>query len=98
MSLVTRSGTNTLSGSGYYVNRDTAVLVERVLPEAVAARGRATRARRRKLNKNIFGFSLGGPVRKDKLFFFGNFEGLNEKRETVGRRAPCRRTRSATAC
>src|SRR4029434_11253559 len=40
-----------------------------------------------KLDKNIFGASLGGPIRKDKLFFFGNFEGLNENRETVVTRA-----------
>ena len=40
-----------------------------------------------KLDKNIFGGSLGGPIRKDRLFFFGNFEGLNENRETVSTRA-----------
>ena len=48
---------------------------------------RRRRVRRRKLDKNIFGGSIGGPIRKDKLFFFGNFEGLNESRETVVTRA-----------
>ena len=84
VSLVTRSGTNAFSGSGYYVNRNTKFSSnEYFLKLSQLAEGR--RARRRKLDKNIFGGSLGGPIRKDRLFFFGNFEGLNENRETVGR-------------
>ena len=63
------------------------VLVERVLPQAVAARGTATQSEAPKLDKHIFGGSIGGPIRKDRLFFFGNFEGLNESRETVVTRA-----------
>ena len=47
VSLVTKSGTNSLRGAGYFVNRDTQVLVQRVLQQAVAAEGRAARARRR---------------------------------------------------
>ena len=35
-----------------------------------------------KLDKKICGGSLGGPVSKDKLFFFGNYERLNEDSET----------------
>ncbi len=86
VSLVTRSGTNNLAGSGYYVNRNTAFSSnEYFLKLSQLANGEPSKAP--KLDKNIFGGSLGGPVRKDKLFFFGNFEGLNESRETVATRA-----------
>jgi Carboxypeptidase regulatory-like domain len=86
VSLVTRSGTNALAGSGYYVNRNTKFSSnEYFLKLSQLAEGAKSEAP--KLDKNIFGGSIGGPIRKDKLFFFGNFEGLNESRETVVTRA-----------
>jgi hypothetical protein len=86
ISLVTRSGTNTLSGSAGYVNRNTKFSSnEYFLKLSQLASGEESTAP--KLDKNIYGFSLGGPIRRDKLFFFGNFEGLNESRETVVTRA-----------
>ena len=87
VSLVTRSGTQRARRLGLLREPQHGVLVERVLPQAVAARGRAEPSEAPKLDKNIFGGSIGGPIRKDKLFFFGNFEGLNESRETVVTRA-----------
>ncbi|PYS47672.1 MAG: hypothetical protein DMG13_27330 [Acidobacteria bacterium] len=33
--------------------------------------------------RNNFGFSLGGPVRSDKLFYFGTYEGLRQARTTT---------------
>ena len=29
-------------------------------------------------NKNQFGGTLGGPVKKDKMFFFVNYEGIRQ--------------------
>jgi hypothetical protein len=33
-----------------------------------------------KLRRNQFGFALGGPIRRNGTFFFGDFEGLRERR------------------
>src|SRR5215469_7275807 len=33
------------------------------------------------LNQNQFGGSIGGPIRKDKLFFFANYEGVRTKQQ-----------------
>jgi hypothetical protein len=80
VSLVTRSGTNRYSGAGYWVNRDTRFSAnEYFLKLSQLEADQESKAPL--LNKNIYGFALGGPLRKDKFFFFGNFEGLNEKRE-----------------
>jgi hypothetical protein len=82
VSLVTRSGTNTFSGAGYYGNRDTRFSSNEYFLKLSQIRA-GEESQPPKLDKNTFGFSLGGPVRRDRLFFFGNFEGLNEDREQV---------------
>lgn len=86
VTLVTRSGTNAFSGSGYYVNRDTKFSAnEYFLKLSQLAAGNESKAPL--LDKNIFGGAIGGPIKRDRLFFFGNFEGLNEKRENSLERA-----------
>jgi hypothetical protein len=88
VSLVTRGGTNDFHGSGYWVNRDTEFSAnEYFLKLTQLSQDQPSEAPL--LNKNIYGFSLGGPVKRDKFFFFGNFEALDEQRENpVTRNVP----------
>ena len=66
-----KSGTNQLHGSAYYFNRNAATDARNWFnpaPDPVAA-----------LNLHQFGASLGGPIVKNKLFIFGNYEGVRDK-------------------
>jgi outer membrane receptor protein involved in Fe transport len=64
VNIVTKSGTNRLSGSAYYFGMNDALNAEPILsgPDPV-------------LHQNQYGGTIGGPIRKDKTFFFGNYEG-----------------------
>jgi hypothetical protein len=68
-----KSGTNSFHGSTYYFNRNAALDARNWFnpgPNPVAA-----------LNLHQFGASVGGPIIKDKLFIFANYEGV---RDVVG--------------
>jgi hypothetical protein len=81
VSLVTRSGTNDYTGSAYYFARRTATSSnEYFLKLAQVTAGNPSEAP--KLDKDIFGGAIGGPIRRNRLFFFGNFEGLREQSES----------------
>ncbi|MBV9083255.1 MAG: TonB-dependent receptor [Acidobacteriaceae bacterium] len=66
INLVIKSGTNTLHGTLYYFNRNDALAAK--TPFAPA--GSPTP----KLKNNQFGGSLGGPIVKNKLFYFLTYE------------------------
>jgi len=73
VSLVTRSGTNQLHGSLYEYNRNTLTAANNWFnKQAEAAAGEPNVPG--KLIRNTFGAALGGPVKKDKLFYFLNYE------------------------
>jgi hypothetical protein len=81
VTLVTRSGTNQFDGSGYWRLRRTATSSnEYFLKLSQLGAGRPSEPP--KLDKDMFGGSFGGPIRRNRLFFFGNFERLNEQSET----------------
>lgn len=70
---VTKSGTNELHGTvyGFYRNED--FTGGKIKGEDVA---------KPKLSQNQYGFSIGGPLVKNKLFFFANFE--KDERDDLG--------------
>lgn len=81
VSLVTKSGTNDFNGAGYWSHRNTAWSSnEYFLKRSQLAQGRESKAPL--LDKHSFGGAVGGPIMKDRFFFFANYEGLREESET----------------
>ena len=68
VSIVTAGGTNHVHGSAYEFLRNS----------FFDARNYFDPARIPEFQRNDFGASLGGPIRKDKLFLFGNYEGYRQ--------------------
>lgn len=82
ISLVTKSGTNEYHGSLYEYHRNTVTSANNWF-------NNRSRVPRESLLRNNFGGSIGGPVKKDKLFFFFNYEGFKESRgSTAVREVP----------
>ncbi|HEY3381018.1 MAG TPA: TonB-dependent receptor [Vicinamibacterales bacterium] len=67
VSIVTRGGTNRFSGSLFEFHRD----------QSLRARG-MFETKKPDFKRNDFGGSFGGPVKRDRTFFFGSFEGVRE--------------------
>jgi hypothetical protein len=67
VTLVTKSGTNRFHGSAYEFNRNTIFSANNWFNNRAGVA-------RQPLNRNQFGFSLGGPIKKDRVFFFFNYE------------------------
>ncbi len=65
---VTRSGTNQFHGSLYEFLRNSAVDARDFFQVGAIAPFR----------RNQFGGAIGGPVKKDKMFFFSNYEGFRQ--------------------
>ena len=88
VSLVTKSGTNKFHGAAYEYNRPTITVANDFFnKQAQLNSGQANRPG--KLIRNIFGGDLGGPIFKDKLFFFANYEGSRLAESTqVSRTVP----------
>ncbi len=76
---VTKSGTNEFHGEGFYFIRDQSLM-------AMDARTRALGQPKPDERRQQFGGSVGGPLKKDKLFFFGNYD--QQKRNFPGTVAP----------
>src|SRR5215470_12590923 len=69
VNIVTKSGTNEVHGSVYEYFRNDAMDAKSIL----AAPGL------NKLRQNQYGFTLGGPLKRDRTFLFANYEGQRRR-------------------
>jgi hypothetical protein len=80
VSLITKSGSNNFHGSVYEYHRNTITSANDYFVKAAEARSGQPNVAD-KLLRNIFGASVGGPLKKDRLFFFINYEGTRQREE-----------------
>jgi hypothetical protein len=74
--MVTPSGTNRFTGSVYEFNRDSRFAANTFF-------NNASGVPKPELSRNQFGGRVGGPIRRDKLFFFYNYEGLRQEQQAT---------------
>jgi hypothetical protein len=74
--LVTKSGTNDFHGAVYEYNRTAATAANDFFNNSAGVARPA-------LTRNQFGADVGGPIKKDKLFFFFNYEGRRDASQSA---------------
>jgi outer membrane receptor protein involved in Fe transport len=79
-----RSGANKLHGSAFEFLRNDKLDANGFFPNMVPPLLGQTHAPKEALKRNQFGFSLGGPIKKNKLFFFGDYQGSRQRRGRSG--------------
>src|SRR6266516_1896583 len=70
ISVVTSSGTNQVHGTLFEYLRNSALDARNFFDQTIGAPP---------FKRNQFGGALGGPLKKDKMFLFGNYEGFQER-------------------
>lgn len=96
ISLVTKSGSNDFRGNLFWYHRNdffnandwyNNALGRYAADDPLVLEGLATagepRAPREPLKRHLYGGSLGGPIVKDRLFFFYNYEGMRESKSVA---------------
>ncbi|MBM3762513.1 MAG: TonB-dependent receptor [Acidobacteria bacterium] len=72
--MVTRSGTNQFHGNAFEFLRNSKLNSNTFFNNAASTA-------RPKFNQSIYGGSFGGPAIKNKVFFFGNFQGTDSRQD-----------------
>jgi len=70
VNILTKSGTNQYHGDAFYSGRNTALNARNYFDNF---------GQKAPLQQNQFGFAFGGPIQKDKTFFFMDYEGSRLK-------------------
>jgi len=81
IALITKGGTNEFHGSVYHFLRNKATNANNFFNNSAVSDSSPNGIPLTKLNRNIFGAAVGGPIKKNRLFFFGNYEGRKDRRE-----------------
>jgi len=76
INVVTKSGSNRFHGSVWEFHRNVALDAGEVFDPFDSATGKKNKA---PLVQNQFGFTFGGPMIEDRLFFFGSYEGFRRR-------------------
>jgi Carboxypeptidase regulatory-like domain len=88
VTLVTKSGTNSFHGSLYEQNRPTVTAANDYFNKTAELQAGLPNIPG-KVIRNTFGGSLGGPIKKDRFYFFGTYEGQRlAENEQVNRSVP----------
>lgn len=83
ISVMTKSGTNDFRGSGYYYFRDERFDSNTYFNEDFRTERGLAALPKPSNDQDQFGFNLGGPILKDSLFFFADYEGTRITRGTT---------------
>jgi hypothetical protein len=80
VNIISKSGTNEFHGNGYIYVRDDRFAAFPALSRLDAANGipLIAQATRIPFDREQYGGTLGGPIVKDRVFFFFNYEGNNQ--------------------
>lgn len=73
LNAVTKSGTNQIHGDGFEFFRDTSLNTRNFFQPQAAV-----------FHQNLFGGTVGGPIRKDKAFFFFSYQGNRNVQPEAG--------------
>ena len=78
ITVVTKSGTNHFRGSAFefFNNNDLNATTYNFNPCAFNCNSKSGKPNKLPLEANIFGGTVGGPIRRDKVFFFGSYDGF----------------------
>jgi hypothetical protein len=71
INIVTKSGTNDFSGSAYYFSTDDSFTGDKSQGDTISIPD---------FSEDTYGFTFGGPIVEDKLFFFVNYEKFDTTR------------------
>jgi hypothetical protein len=74
VNVVTKSGTNQFHGTAFEFFRNTALNANEFFRKITPPIGGTPNNGRQVLNQNQYGGTFGGPVKKDKLFFFTSYQ------------------------
>jgi hypothetical protein len=75
---VTKSGTNNLHGSGFEFLRNDNLDARNFFDRCPSTNPNCKAGGRPEFRRNQFGGSVGGPIIRNKTFFFGGYEGLRD--------------------